>query len=780
MRRMEKWLLKNKWPTITVLALITLVLAPFAALVIPNNSVEALSVIDDPAIRLMERLQDIYGNNEFIIVTAQTDDILSSKNLKLADKLTKDLRDVKGVRKVTSLTTLNHAKSYVEKGEDVLEIGQLLRPEWIESGVPKRERQKLLNTQPFERLYFSKDAKAMTFIAELDPLGTDNDTRDRIIVDIKSLVATYEVHFEKMGYTGMPVLNRFMFNILEFERFTLTGILVALSALILWVIYKRASLVLLPLGLMSVVMTWTMAFIYLADLAFSWILTLAPIVILIVSVCDSIHIINCYLKNLHLDVESRIRIVFRRVGLPCLITSLTTALGFFSIATSQLVPLRHFGIVVGIGVLLAFGISLCLLPVALSMLKFQVREPRSQRFRLFLESLLQKILQINLKYPGRVILVSVLVFGFFAYGITLVQVEQNVITMYKGDRAKKLQEDIAFISNTAGAGSEFYYFMEMEEEQFFTKPEVLKRMSAAQNRIRGEVDLVYQTTSIADIVKSLNQAFHGNDPKHFVIPETQAEVSQLLLAYESSEHSEELASLINDDYTQTRIRVFAGLSDSAKATQANIDQSLVIAKEEGLNDYNLKISGRPLIMLNTMFHVVDSQVMSLSLALLTITIVLTLQLRSIKMGLFSIVPNAIPILMTMGIIGWSGIYLSTGISMVAAVALGIAVDDTIHMLWAYQKARGEGASAKDAVVQMFDNVGMAVMNTSLILCVGFLGLISSQIHPSTDFGLLLAAACFLALVYDLFLLPALLLKWKPLGGRQLELNGGTKARAEAS
>lgn len=759
---MEKILLRYKWPTLLGLIFISLVLAPFAGFVQPNNSPESLSVIGDPAIDLMARMQKIFGNNEFVIFIVETDDILSAKNLQLSQQVSKDLLQIDGVRKVDGITDLTYARSYKQAGEEVLDIGPLIKESWIKTGVPETEKKKILNTQPYERLYFNESGTVMTFVAELTPLGTDNQKRDKIIRDLTPLVERYQKHFNQVRLTGMPVVDRFTFGVVERERFVLTGILVGLSALILWVIYRRASLVALPLGLMSMVMIWIMAYIYFSDRAFSWILTLAPVVILIVSVCDSIHIINCYLKNLHLSVEERIRTVVKQVGLPCFVTSVTTALGFFSIATSLIVPLRDFGIVVGIGVLLAFLISLIFLPIALSLLKLDQEKPKARKFSKVVNQTLDRILLWNIKHPGRVILVSVLVFVFFASGWNFVRVDDVFMTMHKGDNAKKIIEDVTFTAENAGATSEFYFFMDPGVAGTFTRPDVLRKMAKVQERTEKEVDLIHQSLSLADLVMSLNQALHDNNPAYYRIPNTQAEVEQLLFVYSSGENGEELSSLVSTDYSQMRVRFFCGIADSAYYAQEQIDLGEKIAIEEGLEEYNFSISGIPLIMNNTLFYIMDSQVMSLGLAFLTITLVISLQFRSLKLGLFSLIPNAAPIIMTMGLIGWSGIYLGVAVSMVAAVALGVAVDDTIHMLWAFKKGREEGLSNEDSVRKMFQLVGPAVVNTSLILCIGFIGLIGSSTHPSTYFGLLLAAACFLALVYDLFLLPALLLKLRPL------------------
>lgn len=767
---MAKLLIRFKLPIFILFLIITAVLAPFAAKVKPNNSAESMSVIDDPALTLMQKLQKLFGNNEFLVVTLQMDDALSGKNLKLIQNLSKDLEKVSGIRKVLSLTNLSYAYSQNIDGDEILDIGPLISKPWIETGVPANQRERILKTQPYQRLFFDIQGKAISIFAEFEPLGDDNDKRDTILSQVETLIKPYESQVEKVFMTGMPVVDRFAFGVIENERFILTGALIALCALILWIVYRRIALVLLPLGLMTIVMTWTMAFIYLTDRAFSWILALAPVVILIVSVCDSIHIINCYFANLHLPLEERFRVIVKKVGVPCLVTSVTTALGFFSIATSLILPLRDFGIVVGLGVMGAFLVSIFMLPLSLSWLKPVQVKGFSKKYEEQLKNILNKIHELNIKKTGLVLFLSLASFALVAAGIFFIDVDEHIFSMHKGSEAKKLRKDVEYISSVVGAGSEFYLYMNPGEEDFFLQPEVLKKIEHYQQRIVDEVDIVFQSMSFVDLVKSLHQALNNNDPKFYTIPDSKETIAQLLFLYSSGEYGDELYSLVTPDYSQMRVRIFGGISDSAQETDRSISQAWQIVKEEGLMAYNPSTSGRPLLMINTMFYILDSQVLSLLFAFLTITVTLSILFKSIKLGVFSLIPNAVPIMMTMGVIGWTPIYLGVGTSMVAAVALGIAVDDTIHMLWSFRAQIRKGDSYEQALKSVFDTVGPAVVNTSLILTVGFLGMLVSQVHPSTHFGILISVACLFALIYDLFLLPTLLLKLRPVKVESDELN----------
>lgn len=360
------FVLKYKWLIILSFVAITIFFAPFAAKVEPNNSVEALGVVDDPALDLMHKLEKMFGSDEFISLSFSHPDILSADALQLIDNISSELEGIEHIDRVMSLTRIKDLKN---KGGDEIQIEKFINDEWIQTGVPQGQRAQILADKSFQRIIFNQEGNATSIVAQFVPIGSDDRARDAILAQVENISKKYETGSLKFHLSGMPVINRFSYGVVEKEQHLTSGIMVALVALMLWFLYRRFSLVVLPIAIIGMVMIWIMGLIYLTGSHFSWMLAIAPGIILIVSICDSVHILNRYLKKSELTKEAKIQKVLSEIGLPCLLTSITTAVGFFAIATSKIIPLRDFGIFAGIGALLAFIVTVTLLPISLSFLK---------------------------------------------------------------------------------------------------------------------------------------------------------------------------------------------------------------------------------------------------------------------------------------------------------------------------------------------------------------------------------------------------------------------------
>jgi len=420
--------------------------APFAAKVKPNNSVEALGVVDDPDLDLMHKLEGIFGSEEFVSISFSHPDILSADALRLVEKISTELEEIEHIDKVVSLTRINDLKN---RGADEIIIERLIREEWIQSGVPQDQRQSILSDKSFQRIIYNQEGDATSILAQFVPLGSNDAVRDTILGKVEKVITDNQRGDIQFHLMGMPVINRFSYGVVEKEQHLTSGIIILLVALIFWFLYRRLSLVVLPLSIIGMIMIWIMGLIYLTGSNFSWMLATSPVIILIVSICDSVHIINRYVQNSQLDKKARIQKVLSEIGLPCFLTSITTAVGFFAIATSKIMPLRDFGIFAGIGAFLAFLITVTLLPISLSFLKDFKPKKQSDRYARLVENVLARIHRINVNH-GRLILgISLIVMIATGIGISRIVVETNILSQYKWGK-EKINAANDFITSTVG------------------------------------------------------------------------------------------------------------------------------------------------------------------------------------------------------------------------------------------------------------------------------------------------------------------------------------------
>jgi predicted RND superfamily exporter protein len=272
---------------------------------------------------------------------------------------------------------------------------------------------------------------------------------------------------------------------------------------------------------------------------------------------------------------------------------------------------------------------------------------------------------------------------------------------------------------------------------------------------------VRKTYSIVDIVKDLNQSFHDGDPAYYAIPDDRALVSQLLLLYETS-GGDEVEEWATSDFSRANLELRLGIapvSHTARLVE-DLDRYLAAHPTPGLS---VKLTGIGALWLELLDYIVSSEIESFSFAFVLIGAMMCFIFRSFKTGLLSMIPNVWPILLTLGGMGWLGIPLDYNKVMIATVAMGIAVDDTIHFVSRYHHEFNESGSYSEALSAAMADVGHAVFVTSLVLVLGFLVNLFSVLDAAAQSGVLLAATIATALVADLLLTPALVLTLQPFG-----------------
>jgi len=309
--------------------------------------------------------------------------------------------------------------------------------------------------------------------------------------------------------------------------------------------------------------------------------------------------------------------------------------------------------------------------------------------------------------------------------------------------------------------SNLVYVFDTGREDGIRDPEVLRAIERVQREAERHDFLVKKVYSIVDIVKDLNQSFHEGDPAYYVIPDDRELVSQLLLLYETS-GGDEVQEWATTDFSR------ANLELRLRIAPISLTEVLVQDLERFIADnptpgIEVELTGIGALWLELLDYIVRSQIESFLYAFALIGAMMCFIFRSFRTGLLSMVPNVWPILLTLGGMGWLGIPLDYNKIMIATVAMGIAVDDTIHFVSRYHHEFNESGSYADALAAAMTDVGHAVFVTSLVLVLGFLVNLFSVLDASAQSGVLLATTIATALVADLLLTPALVLTLQPFG-----------------
>ena len=537
-----------------------------------------------------------------------------------------------------------------------------------------------------------------------------------------------------------------------------------------------APLVVVQLGVMA-----TVAYMALVGWEISLGFSGTPTLLTAIGVAHSVHILSEFRSRLAEGLDRRTSLVetMGLVGMPCLLTSITTAVGFASMSFVPIKSLAQGGVVDAIGVLLTFFFSMTLLMSLLSIDWLRGKEwllarlgreetpeapPASEvdaaaKGGDWIKSTLDAVATLNIVHRNRLLAVFGVFLAVCLVGATRIEVDSNYLKDFWP--TSWMYVHTVKVDTEMGGTTNVVYLFDAGEDDAIKEPAVLREIDRLQQRANQEDWLVTKTYSIVDIVKDLNQAFHGDDPAYYRIPETREEVAQYLLLYESS-GGEEAEEYVTSDYRRANVELRLKM-DRTAAMQKLIRDLDAELEDPPLEETSVSLTGIGALWLILMDYIVSSQIQGLTLAFSVITLFMVLLFRSFKIGLISMVPNLAPVLLALGAMGWTGITLDYNKATIAAIALGISVDDTIHLMTRFHHEFSIHRNYRRALREALGDVGRALVITSIALVLGFLAMSFSELRSQAFYGLLLASALVTALLADFFFMPALVLRFEPFG-----------------
>lgn len=731
------------------LILVTLFLGYFYARLPVETSVESLIIENDPDLAFYEKFKSQFGDDEFLVVGFESSTILSKSFLDKISRLTEELEAIQGVREVVSLTSVEDIL-----GTETDFIVQPLVPSGAEGDIDIDRLLDRIKHNPLIRgNIVTSDGHAALFLIRTSTKKGDDDF-DARLVDAVSTV--FNIHPDlpegvQFHIAGWLITDTSMASYMNRDMALFMPLTYLLIAVLLWIFLRNLPAMILSLVNISICLVWTMAFLYFAGGAMSPMTSILPPLIMALVVSDSIHILQKFLQTPGADLRSRIEEVMQNLAVPCFLTSLTTAVGFSSLGFSSIPPIRHFGLAAAGGMMAEFYLSVTLIPLGLWLWgrkhSFVIR-------RKIVFSGLNRASewtgQMVVSWYKPILVASLVILALCAYGAMQVKVETNLLEYFRD--GSKIRRDTDFVDSRLGGVNTLEVSLHSSQPEYFLDPAHLKKIEDISNYLQS-IEVVSKTTSLVDFLKQMNQAFHADQQQYHVLPDSRELVAQYLLLYDG----DELSNFVDRDYSWVRLSARVTEHSSMELEQIIVDIDRYLRQTIDDPAIAVNITGKTFLVNKLVKSIVESQVKSLSAAFAVIFLVLILVFRSIKLGFISIIPNAVPIIMNFGIMGFVGIPLNTATAIISAVALGIAVDDTIHFLTAYQQQRANGAERPEAIRASLNEKFSPLLSTSLILVFGFGILIFSSFVPTVQFGLLCALIMMTAVIGDVVILPAVLM-----------------------
>jgi predicted RND superfamily exporter protein len=750
------------------------VLAPRAQIQTIDNDLTAWFSVDDPVYTDYLRFREEFGGTRTVIIAIQApsrDRLLSTEGFAFLDKISADIERVDAVNRVSGLATATVVDVLPPSGPDDdggLEVRRLLDD--LDRTSPEAVGQRALGDELFRGDLIAEDGTVTALVVFFDETRIDK-IRARVLTELRSIVDSQLPAGFAAHYNGSLEITEWYNRVTIANQVTFTPPILALTLLALFLMFRSVKKTLLTFAAILISLLWTLGLYDLFGFSFNVLSSMIVPLVVVLAISDDVHILQYYSseRRRHSREESFVNTV-RHLMAPLFGASATTALGMLSLATSQVVAVREFGMGSAIGVMVDFGISIVLVPTLLGWIKTEPAAPPQETW--FLEPL-RRVARFSMRYARGVMVVVAVLVVLAGWGMTFLRVDTNHINFFSTKH--ELYKSAHVIDTKLAGVYTFQVFLEGAPESI-QQPDVLKRMDRLSSAL-AVMPYVKSVTSLADFVKRIHRELHGGRAEAYVVPDTSAEIAQELLVFGlGDEGRAELERMAASDFSRAQITVKLASMSSDLVFQQVTEADRVAQEIFAGSGVTVTVTGSGKLFSVLDHYLVRSQITSFATAFVTVFAVIFLVFRSWRFGLLSIAPNLVPVLAVFGVMGWLGISLNVATVMLASVALGVVDDDTIHFISRYRRETREGATTAEAIETATTEEGRAALTTAIVNSCAFAVLTLSEYRPSGWFGGLLALTMVVAFLAEVFILPAMITLFPSLFGAD-RVHATTQVRA---
>lgn len=747
MRRLIAYGAAHPWIVVIGLTLVTALAGTRLPQLRIHISAEGMMVENDPARLLYERVRQTFPADEGVIIFLRDDALLSAEKLGLIRDRLATINALPFVKKTISLFSVNNVKMV----RDEVISRPFLRTLPTTPEEAEQIRRDALGNPFIANTLLSKDGRSMAINVLFKP-GNRGPVFDRLFTNaIDRAIAPLETQLQEVFPLGPQYVREAISEKIQTDQARILPW--SLAALLMALVFtlRRVNGALVPLMTAGISIVWTLAFMVLLGIPINVMTSIVPALLVIIGSTEDVHLLSEYYAGIGdgLDKGQSLDRVSRGMGTAVLLTAITTYLGFVSITANDIALLYQFGLVASTGILFNFLVTALLVPAWLRLL--DRGRPGAQRIKpgnRLLPRLAGALVDGVTEHPRITLVCAVLVALGAGYWARAIQVDNDPLSYFDArdtliQRANTLQE------NLSGMNS-FSVVVRSDIEGTFLKSRYLLEIKRLQDHMEqtGSFD---KTISFADYLAFVNTIMEDWDPEELVLPETDDAVREYMLFIDQ----QDVADYVSRDFSQARILVRHNIGSSYRLRKAveDIEQFARRDIDPGLR---VDVTGDSILQSRAADTMAEGQARSLLLMIFVIWLIVSLLFINARAGMLAVVPNLFPIIILFGVMGYLRIPMDTSTAMVAAIALGICVDDTMHFMVRYHHHTRALGDQQLAIQETVRAETVPMISTSLSLAAGFAVLALSSFPPVVHFGLLSAMVMLLALLATLIVLPILL------------------------
>jgi uncharacterized protein len=747
------FLYRFRHPLAAAIVLAAIAFAPRVDLTTIDNDISAWISKNDPDYRTYERFREEFGGTRTLIVALKSERIFTPDGLRFIDQLTSELQRIELVQRVDSLASANIVRPLpaTEDEDGGIEVAALIKGRTMSAGDAARARADALSDPLLRGDLVNAEGTVTAVVVTFDEDRID-EVRGRVIDQVKATVERSKPRDFEAFYNGSLEISEAYNRVTIANTVELTPPILLLTVIALYLMFRSMRKTMVMLVAVAVSVLWTLGLYSLIGFDFNVLTSMLAPLVVVLAIADDVHIAQHFDRALRESGDKKHAFISAVTALcgPLLAASGTTALGMLSLATSNVVAVRTFGIGASIGIMVDFAISLVFVPALLCMVRPDPEPPPQERWFL---GPLQRAGRLAYSHP-RIVLTTVLILSMAAgVGATRLRVDTNHINFFAANHP--LSRSARLIDTDLSGIYSFNILLEGPAESLKT-PDAMARIERLSRELE-RLPYVRKVVSIATYVKRVNQQLSGGEAAAYRVPDSAEAIAQELFVFGLSDEGRvELSRLAASDFSRAQISVrLASMSSDLVFEQIHQAEALSAAAFSG-SGITPTVTGSGRLFATLDHYLVTSQLSSFATAFLTVFGVIFLVFRSVRFGVLGIIANVFPVIVVLGIMGWLDISLNVATIMVASVTLGIVDDDTIHFIGRYRREVAAGAGTRAAVETSAMHEGRAALTTTIVNALGYTVLMFSEYRPTAWFGSLLATTMLLAFLAEVFIVPAVI------------------------
>ena len=746
-----------KWIVLLTFLLVLGALIQYPKIIVDTDPENMLP--QDAPVRVFYReTKKEFGLYDFIvlgIVNEQNPNgVFNPQTLTTVYNITNSIKDIDGViaREIIAPST----KDNIEQGG----LGSV-RFNWLMEEPPKTEEEALkirdeaMDNPMFKDSVISQDGKALALFIPIEK----KDISYEVSQEVQKITEEYGGD-EQYYITGLPVAED-QFGVEMFKQMAVSAPLAGLIIfLLMWFFFKSARLVVAPMLVAIATVLVTMGLLIGFKFPVHIMSSMIPIFLMPIAVLDSVHILSEFFDK-YPQFQNRkktILFVLDELFSPMLFTSLTSAVGFFSLSFSPIPPVQVFGVFVAVGVLIAWVLTILFIPAYVMLMKEKslsnFRHPEGAHKTHAIDRVLIKIRNICTQDYKLVLRLTVILVGVSLYGLTRIEVNDNPVRWFTPKHPIRVADHV--LNNHFAGTYEAYLVMEAKdkENEVFLRPQMLRYIETFQKDLEKH-HLVGKSTSLADIVKKVYYELLGGDKVNNVIPKTKAAVAQCLISFENSHKPDDLWHMTTPDYS--KVNIWLALKSGDNKDMSKIVKYVHEYIEKNPPPFEITTDWAGLTYINVVWqdNMVWGMLKNFMGSFIIVLFMMLFLFRSPFKAIISMIPLTVTILFIYGFLGFVGKDYDMPVAVLSALTLGLSIDFAIHFIQRAIEVQKEQGSWNKTADIMFAGPGRAIIRNSVVVAVGFLPLLAAPLVPYKTVGFFMFTIMMISGIATLFILPSI-------------------------